>query len=208
MAIDPKIRSAVTEGLLRKLSEFSVEYYAPNCMYISRVEGFDHQYQLIFIEKYNRIIVEPDIGIRSHEVESLYHQWSGFSERDAVHTATIGGALPNIFDRKYEVEIKQKRDVKNAVETLRQWYVELGVPFFEENSSLVKMDEILNSEPSQYCDFAGSLSRESKGLIIARLLNRTDFEELCEIYDERIKKQGDAIYSQYWLPLVEGLRRL
>lgn len=210
--MSPRFRShasAVTAGLRQRLSPYSVTYIVDNYLYVSRVGEFTSQFQIIFVEKHDRLALEPCVGIRSDEVEAVFHRWSGFSTKDATNTATIGGMFETLFERQFSVEIHSDRDVHSAAQVLEEWYIDWAVPYFTTFNSVPRIDAILNEEPWQFCKhIANDHFRACKGLIVAKLCGRENFEALFAIYDERMKRWGERIYLENWLPLIADLRNM
>jgi hypothetical protein len=113
---------------------------------------------------------------------------------------TIGDNIERIFkspDGKQVVQgnmsilLLQAEDVEAAIETLKGYYENIAKPYFTHYHSLDAIYDIINNPPFEHCPahVGGRLDfRCMKGLIIARLVNSSYYEQLVSIYDEAIKR--------------------
>lgn len=143
------------------------------------------------------IRLTPTCGVRFNEVEDIFHKCSGFEEKYQKYTLTL---VSEIWRWKRQVDLHQyilktEDDVQNIATQILQNFKHDALKYFESYSTLVEVDSVFNSEPDQECihqimDFA----RCSRGIIVAKLCNRSNYEELVEIYRKRMLNQDKGFY--------------
>jgi hypothetical protein len=139
--------------------------------------------------------LEVRLYICQKKVEKIYEEVIGKS-----HKLTIGNSIERISkssDGKDVVNgdmailLSQDEDVDAAVETLKIYYEEIAKPYFERYRTLDAIDEIMNNPPFEFCPahVGGNFDdRCMKGLIVARLVDNPNYNNLVAIYDEAIKE--------------------
>lgn len=85
----------------------------------------------------------------------------------------------------------------------------MAVPYFETYDSLEAIDKALNEHPEEPCvHMLNERGRCSRGLVVAKLVKRPNYDELLRIYDEKVLRLGPVTYKKYFRPLVEDLEQL
>jgi len=133
--------------------------------------------------------------ISHKKVEKIFDSIVGKS-----HKLTIGNTIERIakspdgrqvVNGNMYILLLQSEDIDAAVETLNGYYKNFAKPYFERYHSLEAINDIINNQPFEHCPahIGGNLDeRCMKGLIIARLVNNPNYEQLLAAYDEAIKR--------------------
>jgi len=167
-------------------------------------------FQVALAERHGVLACTPDVGVRSNRVEQVFHRTSEFSDADAQNTATLGVNVKLLTrSSSYDVSVANAAEVEDAAEKLLRAFREVAVPYFAEFGSLKGIDSALNSDPSKRCiHMINERARCSKGLIVAKLLERADYQQLLEAYVRNVASAGEMTYEKYFLPLVDDLEQL
>jgi hypothetical protein len=156
--------------------------------------------------------IEPAIGIRSETIERIFHQTSTFAPQYHSGTSTIGASLVNLEGvglREYRCPITTDDDVLPVVERLMVLFETKAIPYFERYRSLEAIDHLLNDQLDERvpgCSFG--LPRETRGLIVAKLVDRPNYQELVEFYRSRIVKVSSGFHVPQFEALVVSLEAL
>ena len=167
-------------------------------------------FQVALAERHGVLACTPDVGIRSERVEQVFHRTSEFSDADAQNTSTLGVNVKLLTrSSSYDVSVANSGEIEDAAEKLLRAFREVAVPYFVEFGSLKGIDSALNSDPSERCvHMINERARCSKGLIVAKLLEREDYQTLRDTYDRKVSSAGEMTYKKYFLPLVDDLEQL
>ena len=99
--------------------------------------------------------------------------------------------------------LANNEDIYPTIETLKNYYHQIAKPYFDRFKTLEAFDDFINNPPFEYSPaYVGTYTNERcmKGLIVAKLVNNSDYEKLEAIYDELIKRtlsdvQPDSIIN-------------
>jgi hypothetical protein len=152
--------------------------------------GFD-MIQLIIHDKIDGIVVTPHIYIRHNKVEELVTK---FSESDNKEMITIGNDLSCIIYNcnepisKISFLINDEFDIKNTVNKIVKLINTIGEDFFLKFRTIESVDYAINLNPeSQTALLNVNPSRCIRGLIIAKLVNNPNLNNLTKIYSTRME---------------------
>jgi hypothetical protein len=168
--------------------------------WFARKEGnITRIFQVSFHNSASGFGIVPGLGIRIHEVEKLYHDACGVEKTFRSHTLTINPALRDISkDVEYEYSLQSPQDIPPLTEKIVRVFRNTALPIFESSSSLEEIDKILNDEPDKETPYYGIYLRQYKGIIVAKLNNRKDYEYLTELYRNKLKEiAGDFYIEDY-----------
>ncbi|RKZ45141.1 MAG: hypothetical protein DRR00_27045 [Candidatus Parabeggiatoa sp. nov. 3] len=159
-------------------------------------------YQLNFLEKSKGYRVEPVVGVRNELIENIFHKTSGFEEK--YHKGTIS-VVESIKDpstnKKGRYDLYEDRDVDDVVEKLKTLFYEYALAYFDKFSQIENIDQALNDnfDAAKHGFIVGPCS---KGLIVAKLVERKNYAELEAFYTERVQDIANGFY----LPEFERLK--
>jgi hypothetical protein len=116
------------------------------------------------------------------------------------HRFTIGGDIARIkltpdgrtiINGGLNILLFYQEDISAAIDSLYKYYKEIAEPYFTKYNDLKTIDDLINNEPFEYCPahVGGNYdNRCMKGLIVAKLVKSSRYEELVKIYDREIKE--------------------
>jgi hypothetical protein len=173
-----------------------------------RPHGADIYY--LIVNRYTGlIVVAPDVAVRHEVAERIFHRTSGFRPAQQRTTPTIGGRLAELTrDPSYEVEIgpdDAPQELRRAERNLRA-SVDEAERYWARYADLREVDHALNDHPEQDTPHRPMpWLRCSTGLIVARLVQRPDDDELARVYLRQMRAFSDGFYLPRFQALVDYL---
>lgn len=178
--------------------------------------GFIQIFDLLFTKKTEGIYVEPTIRLKSKHIEDIYHQVAKKEPKYFDGTKTLGNNLFKIskyfeegiekdIDEKQRYIIEEESDINILVDVISDRFEEYGLKYFEENSSVARIDYLLNKYPRDISihNWLYPL-RDCIGIIAAKLNENPDFNTLKGIYQEEMK-EAVAPYKEEFNRLITEL---
>ncbi|CAL2094072.1 hypothetical protein [Tenacibaculum sp. 190524A05c] len=149
--------------------------------------------------------IEMSIYIEHLPTSKIYKKATSFK----YLVGTIGNEIGKIRDNdeneikshfSENIVIESEADVKEASNIILNLYDSIANPYFNKYGSLHVIDKILNDSPNIISVHRNDqYNRYSLGLIIARLNNRENYDELEKTYNELIKEMADIYIERYEL---------
>ena len=160
-------------------------------------------FDLFFYKKKDCIIIKPEIRIKIKPIEDIYKAASNIKARPFF---TLGNHLMEILryiDKGEEIGrekrgnwlVEDAEDAQNLIKIIPEYFEEAIIPYFNENSSIARVDEILNKYPKEISihNWLYPL-RACIGIIAAKLNKNSDYEQLLVIYESALEK-ADKTYK-------------
>lgn len=136
-------------------------------------------------------IIELNLSIRLDVVEELVNQFisgiaSGYNE-----SATIIASYSRLTQQPYKrFLVKNEAGLALACKQIDTFMRNKGFGFLEKFDRLRKIDPVINRKPEQPCPLLlDQINRCFKGITIAKLTHRNDFNPLVKIYLNYLSKQ-------------------
>lgn len=199
-------KTELKSELINKLKTLLKPY---GFLFISRMDWFARKgptslmYRLDFYGGYDRdrgYVVSPSLAIRVDEVEDLYHKVSDFEPKYQKDTPTIWPTVKDLQRTKhdYEYALDSTDDVDLVAANLFDIFKKLALPFLEKNSSIDAIDELLNSDPeNENSIFDIPKERFYRGVIVAKLAKRENYNEIVEIYRKHLSRINTRYLENY-----------
>lgn len=203
-------RDFLKTELLKKLNEHLTQHgFKLNrqlAEFTRRSKSGWHQYQIVFVLKDSGWDIRPAIFIRVHQVEDIFHRTSGFEPKYQKGTPTIGLSLSSYVDEpnKYSYMLTEESQIDELASLYLSAFDELALPFFQKYDDLDVMEKIINSDPYDI-KFTGPIFKGSKGLILAKLTKRDNYDELVRRYTHYYEQLSDGFYLPSFKALVDSL---
>lgn len=154
-------------------------------------------------------MLEIHIGIRLDAVEGIAFPMTNGLPGFAPDSMTLVTPLAKLRGRRHQrYEIKTEEDVQEAVGEIKEWLKEDGLPFLEKYSSLEAMDALFNDNPAKLLPYIHNASNRClRGITLAKLTGRDDFERLVRVYRQQLEiQQAIEVTKEKYERLVEYLR--
>lgn len=205
-----ELAESIILSVAKEIASDGFEFDISSSCFVKQEGDFRLQFQIALADRHGRLVCTPDVGVRSERIEDIFHRTSEFSEVDAINTSTLGVNVKLLTrSSEYDVSVSSVADVDEAVQKIVRAFREVAVPYFSKFGSLAGIDSALNENPSERCvHMINERARCSKGLIVAKILDRSDYAKLRQIYDEKVSQAGAMTYKNYFVPLVNDLEQL
>lgn len=169
-------------------------------------DGCLQVFDLLFYKKGDIIEIKPEIRIKVKHIEDIYHHIS-IDHNDIFRT--LGNDLFSIvdfYDNGRETGgssgikwgIKNEEGVKKLIEVIPEYFKENILRYFEENSSVAKVDELLNKYPREISihNWLYPL-RACLAIIAAKLNDNPKYDELVSVYEEELEEALESYKEDF-----------
>lgn len=176
--------------------------YLPGKKQFRRSDEQGFQNLILSVAPYDdAVLLEFHFGLRLHAVENIVQRFTrtlpGFYP-DA-HTCILSEG--RLTGRPYlRHTCRHTEDLDKALHHLRMLWTHRAEPYLDEHYSLEGVDLLLNARPDLPSIYLPNPAhRYLKGLVVARLLQREDFESLARTYAEGLRQTptGDLLSEDY-----------
>ena len=180
--------------------------------FVSKTELGSARFWPIFMDAKPGWRIGLDIGVRVDQVENALGRHSGIlPQASTKRSCTVGASVQSVggCDRQtIEAIVKPGDDPEDAVPTAVDAFVACAQPWSAGFSDLQDFDTFLNTDPFKPRSGAGlPVLRFARGLIVARLVGRPDYEALRQSYVDDLASRDGGFYLGSFMPLVEHLQR-
>lgn len=199
------------KGLFEKLSALLLPY---DFVLFRRMDWFQRKedsttqmYRLDFYSGIGGYTVAPSVAVRNEEVERIFHRVSGFEPKYQKLTPTIWVTIKDLTKSTpgCEYDLQTSDDIDSVAEIFFTYFKDVAFPFLKKNSSLNAVDKLLNDDPKKDSIYDSFYLRCYHGVIVAKLNNRSDYQQIAEIYRQALASFEDGYYLADYERLLEVL---
>jgi len=146
------------------------------------------------------------LNISQENIEEIYERILGKSHRltieNTIERIYVGFGGKWLKNADMSIILFENEDIEAAVDTLVDYYNNIAKPYYKLYQTLDEIDKIINNVPFDHCPehVGGNFDdRCMKGLIVARLVQNPKYDQLVNIYNEKIKDtmNYDSITNYY-----------
>ncbi len=185
--------------------------------FVREINGCSQIVDLFFFKKGDSIIIKPEIRIKINDIEAVYKAITSINGRPYL---TLGNHLFEILRYRAEgVEkgvrantlsnwlVKDENDIYKLVQVIPEYLEDTILPYFNENSSIERVDKLLNEYPRELSihNYLYPL-RANIAIIAAKLNGNPEYGKLVEVYEEELKQAEDT-YKEEFYKLKKELKR-
>jgi hypothetical protein len=156
--------------------------------------------------------IQPGVAVRIERVEEIFHQTSGFELKYQKDTPTMGtrvGSLLSGSSGACEFLLGSASEIASVTEKLVDVFRKIAVPYFEHWGSLAAIDIELNDKPNERTRHrALAWFRCSTGIIVAKLVNRPEYEQLAAFYADVMTQDNKGFYLSRFQSLLKLLESI
>jgi hypothetical protein len=207
-----EVKEAIASGLGNKFKRDGF-VYKKTINQFEKIQGdFTSIFNILITAWSSCYSIDVRLYISQKQIEKIYENIVGKSQK-----LTIGNTINRIYaspdgrkvvNGNLVINIYFDEDVEAAVESLKNYYNTIAKPYFEKYQDLKSINNIMNNAPFEHnpADVGGAFdSRCMKGLIVARLVNNPNYEQLVQTYDEAIKGTMDSESIENYYKVREHL---
>lgn len=201
------------DGITPFFEEYGFKLNKNNCEFKRTINNCTQKFRLLFYREGNYLAIEPQVSIKIAAIESIYKEAST-TEGRPYHT--LGNHLFEILryiDENEEIGkgssgdwlVENKIHLEELKKVIPEYIEETVLPYFEDNSSIERVDKLLNKYPRELSihNYIYPL-RANIAIIAAKLNNNPQYEKLIEIYEEELE-EAEETYKEEFKKLKELL---
>jgi len=160
-----------------------------------------------FVKQASLIKIKPEIRIKVKEIEDIYR---AITSKENRPFRTLGNHLFEIIryvdngeetgkKNVYDWSVESKQDLEKLIKVIPEYLEETILPYFEENSSLARVDYLLNKYPRELSvhNYLYPL-RVNLAIIAAKLNNNSKYEDLISIYEEEMEEAAEDYKEEFF----------
>ncbi len=143
-------------------------------------------------EQEQETLVEFNLGVRLDIVEDLVNQFTQHLVDFQPDTNTLLTSMGRLLDKPFmRFKIKNESDVQQVAQNFMQFMEQQGFKSLNSFSKLPYLEQLTNQNPEQaHPYYYNNYHRCLKGLTLARLNQRIDFETLAKIYQQQLVRRN------------------
>lgn len=207
-----QLKIAVFDSLRSQLSGYGFVLKPAKDSFVRQHEGIVDVFQLVCLEGKPGLRIQPNVAVRVEEIETIFHQTSGFDQEFQGNTPTIGGAIKNIVgnsNRVCEFVLESNSEVDSVVAKIMNIFTEVALPYFQKYASIKAIDTELNNKPTERTPSRiAPWLRCATGIITAKLTKRSDYEQLVQTYSGIMSRLDKGFYLVRFQALLKSLESI
>lgn len=135
-------------------------------------------------------LLEIHLGVRQDAVENLAYPFTnglmGFRE----NSMTLVTPLAKLHGHAYQrFELKDMPDMSAPLEQITEQLLKGGFSFLSKYTRIEEMEQLYNRHPKHHLPLVhNQINRCLRGIVLARLNHRTDFDQMAGIYHQRLQE--------------------
>lgn len=200
------LKQQVLNSLDEKFKKFDFKFKKPDDSFVQNTEFGWNMFSAVFLKNGTGWNIRPGLLIRFDIVENLFHQISDFEKKYKKGTPTLGTSIEDLDINGLETrfDLTEEAQIDIVADKLFELFKSLGIPFFQKHNELRSAERAVNQDISS-THLTGPIFKGTKGLILAKLLNRKDFTILQEKYLHYYENFSDGFYLPEYKRLTELL---
>lgn len=155
-------------------------------------------------------LLEIHVGIRLDAVENLAFPLTNGLPGFAPDSMTLVTPLAKLRGKRHQrYKIETEEDVQKAWKEIEQHLRDDGLAFLNRYSDLDAMDALFNDQPEKLLPYIyNAANRCLRGITLAKLTGRGDFDRLVRAYRQQLKLQhATDVTMEKYEQLVDLLRQ-
>jgi len=190
--IDHTIQAAWEEQIRTALQDFFEARgfaYLPALNQFRRPSHTGFQCVIMALSHYEDLsLLEIHLGIRQDEVEDLAHPFTNGLPGFRPNAMTLVCSMAKLFgESRYRYRLTDATRVQEAIQEIEGQFRKYARPFLQRYSRLEEFDQLFNSHPGEDVQLLhNQVNRCIRGIAIAKLVHRSDFDQLAERYRQRL----------------------
>lgn len=203
-----EIANQISEGVLDSFQKHGFKYRKAKKEFIRKTDKADQIFRLYYYkENDGTVTIKPQIIINIYEIESIY---KSIAQIDSRPYLTLGNYFSHIRDydgdavnyknkpTKYWL-IENDEDTAHLIKVIPKYLEEVILPYFDSNSSVSRVDELLNKYPEKMCVHNNMYPlRANIAIISAKLNNNPLYDELINIYEKELEDAEENYKTEFY----------
>ncbi len=195
------LKKRLVEGLAAKLD--GKDYiYTPQWEQFRKLTPGGFQSLILSVSEYpDASLFELHLGIRLDAVENMAYPFTNGLMGFQANSLTLVTPLAKLHGHSFQrFELAPGEEVGRPLDEIAGQLAHGGFSFLEKYNRLEEMEQLFNRHPHHPLPLVhNQINRCLRGLVLARLTDRTDFERLATLYRDRLRalRAPDATLHKY-----------
>ena len=194
------VRECLFKGINQKLSVHGFKMNKSENAFDRKTNNAVQTIYFIIYKKNEEIFVEPRWAIKIQSILEVYYKVSVMKKKYLKGIPVLSNSLFQLMEyidddnergssKSVKYVIDNQEDIEILINVIPTRVEEYILPYFEKNSSVERVDFLLNSNPRQLVihNWLYPL-RAIMGLIAAKLAHNPNFDELLRVYEEELQE--------------------
>ncbi len=204
-----QLKDEINGRLYSYVNKLGFGFNKTNNEFIKSEDGYDLLFYLIYTKWTSCVTVTAYAYIRHKEVEKIYTKLIGGRWKANWTLGNEICKIKNSPDGRKEVNedcticIESNQDITNAIKVLQDFFNSIALPFYENYTKLSQIDLLYNEPPFEEMPVLVQRTLGDqcmKGLIVAKLIKRKNYDELVAIFDRLILiPENNSVRIEYAL---------
>ena len=204
-----EIADTILDGIKPSFEKYGFVLNKSNREFKRSIKDCVQIFDMVFDKKSDYITVRPEIRIRILSIEKIYRSITSLPNRPY---RTLGNHLFDILryiddgeelgDREKAVPdwlIEGQKNVDKLIQVIPQYLEETILPYFDENCSIKRVDELLNKYPRELSIHNRLYPlRANIAIIAARLNKNPHYNELVQIYEDELTEAEETYKEEFY----------
>lgn len=174
--------------------------------------AFGYQGVVIALAHYDKEMwMEVSLSVRHDAVEEIAYQFTGGLRNYQNQSHTLIASISKLKNEPYfRFKASTAQEIKSIASQLQEFMLQQGFNFLDSFSELAMVDQSINHAPTKPFPYINNQgNRIIRGLIIAKLVKRTDYPSLQSVYKQQIGALGlGGTYQQKLDRLLAHLEKI
>lgn len=212
-----EVSEKINKGVSSFFEEHDFKYKKTTEEFIRKTDIAEQIFRLYYYkENDSTITIKAEIIIHLNEIESIYRSITHITDRPHL---TLGNYFSQIRDYdgdeiNYKREptkywlVENDKDIQHLINIIPEYLEEDILPYFENNSTISRVDELLNKYPEKMCvhNYIYPL-RANIAIIAAKLNKNPKYEELIETYEKELL-DAEENYKKEFYKIIDILKSM
>jgi len=198
-------------------NRYDFTYNQKEYSFIREIDDGKQSFYFLINEKTDGIYIEPRWAIQITSMLNVYHQITLKDKASWADTTVLDNSLGQLIEyidennengsgKRMRYLIAKDEDVEILQKVIPIRFEEYVLPYFNKNSSIERIDELLNTSPQRLVIHHWlNPHRAIMGIIAAKLNNNPKLDELIMIYGQKLEKAAPN-YQKEFENLIRLLR--
>lgn len=203
-----EVATKISEGVLDSFTKQGFKYLKSRQEFVRKTNNAEQIFRLYYYKKDDgSVTIKPELIIQVREIQNIY---KSIAEINGRPYSTLGNYFSHIRDYNGDAAnykrqstrywlIENEDDVQHLIKIIPEYLEEDILPYFEQNSSVKRVDELLNEYPEKMSVHNYIYpSRANIAIIAAKLNKNPRYNELVSIYETRIVDAEENTKKEFY----------
>lgn len=200
----PKVRDILLANLGHVFATNNfVEKPAKTLQFQQHFQGGMQSCTFTITEHDGTFLIDISLGIRIDIVENFVNQFTLTLKEYHANTHTIYISYGKFIGKSYfYFKVKSEGELVQVCKDIKHFLEQRAFPFLAKNSNIESLNTLINTAPEELSLFiCNPAYRALKGVLIAKMCQHKDFDELAKVYRAMIEKSSfrDKMMPNYLL---------